>query len=174
MFKRKIIKENKLKSYLLKILKIHGLNKETLNLVNPNYSKQSENYFKLNDKTIILSNGVLDLKRKINELNILYRFAPNNSLWNSSKRWKRIIPNIDKKTLGYLIFNGTLTCIVLLFNGLIIMNENVFKYKTLQKSVYLIILVIIAVCIYQQKLTFKTVMGLLFIIFGSYLIDITV
>ena len=99
MFKRKIIKENKLKSYLLKILKIHGLNKETLNLVNPNYSKQSENYFKLNDKTIILSNGVLDLKRKINELNILYRFAPNNSLWNSSKRWKRIIPNIDKKTL---------------------------------------------------------------------------
>ena len=99
MFKRKIIKENKLKSYLLKMLKSHGLNKETLNLVNPNYSKQSENYFKLNDKTIILSNGVLDLKRKINELNILYRFAPNNSLWNSSKRWKRIIPNIDKKTL---------------------------------------------------------------------------
>ena len=85
-----------------------------------------------------------------------------------------LIKNIDKKTLGYLIFNGTLTCIVLLFNGLIIMNENVFKYKTLQKSVYLIILVIIAVCIYQQKLTFKTIMGLLFIIFGSYLIDITV
>ena len=87
---------------------------------------------------------------------------------------QNLIKNLDKKTLGYLIFNGSLACMVLLFNGLIIMNENVFKYKTLQKSVYLIILVIIAVCIYQQKLTFKTVMGLLFIIFGSYLIDITV
>ena len=87
---------------------------------------------------------------------------------------QNLIKNVDKKTLGYLIFNGTLTSIALLLGGLIIMNENVFKFKTLQKSVYLIILVIIAVCIYQQKLTFKTVMGLLFIIFGSYLIDITV
>jgi len=87
---------------------------------------------------------------------------------------QNLIKNVDKKTLGYLIFNGTLTSIVLLLGGLIIMNENVFKFKTLQKSIYLIILVIIAVCVYQQKLTFKTVMGLLFIIFGSYLIDITV
>ena len=87
---------------------------------------------------------------------------------------QKLIKNLDKKTLGYLIFNGTLTCIVLYLGGLIIMKENVFKYKTLQKSVYLIILVIIAVCIYKQKLTFKTIMGLLFIIFGSYLIDVTV
>jgi len=87
---------------------------------------------------------------------------------------QNLIKNVDKKTIGYLIFNSTLTSMALLLGGLIIMNENVFKFKTLQKSVYLIILVIIAVCIYQQKLTFKTVMGLLFIIFGSYLIDITV
>ena len=87
---------------------------------------------------------------------------------------QKLINNLDKKTLGYLIFNGTLTCIVLLLGGLIIMRENVFKYKTLQKSVYLIILVIIAVCIYKQKLTFKTILGLLSIIFGSYLVDINV
>ena len=31
-----------------------------------------------------------------------------------------LIKNVDKKTLGYLIFNGTLTCIVLLLGGLII------------------------------------------------------
>ena len=54
------------------------------------------------------------------------------------------------------------------------MKENVFKYKTLQKSIYLILLIIIAVCIYEQKLTLKTVLGLLFIIIGSYLIDINV
>ena len=87
---------------------------------------------------------------------------------------QNLIKNVDKKTLGYLVFNGTLTCIVLLLGCLILTKENVFKYKTLQKSVYLIILVIIAVCIYQQKLTLKTVLGLLSIIFGSYLIDINV
>ena len=55
----------------------------------------------------------------------------------------------------------------------IIMRENVFKYKTLQKSVYLIILVIIAVCIYQQKLTFKTICGIIIYYIWFILIDIT-
>ena len=87
---------------------------------------------------------------------------------------KNLIKKLDKETLGYLILNGTLTCFVLLLSGLIIKNENVFKYKTLQKSIYLIILVIIAVCIYKQELTFKTILGLLSIIFGSYLVDINV
>ena len=87
---------------------------------------------------------------------------------------KKFIPNIKKDTLGYLIVNGTLSCMALYLGGLILIKESVFKFKTLQKSIYLIILVIIAVCVYQQKLTFKTVMGLLFIIFGSYLIDVTV
>ena len=87
---------------------------------------------------------------------------------------QNLIKNLDKKTLGYLIFNGTLSCIVLLLGGLIIMKENVFKFKTLQKSIYLILLIIIAVCIYEQKLTLKTILGLLFIIIGSYLIDINV
>jgi len=87
---------------------------------------------------------------------------------------KKLIPNIKKDTLGYLIVNGTLSCIALYLGGLILIKESVFKFKTLQKSIYLIIFVITAVCVYQQKLTFKTVMGLLFIIFGSYLIDVTV
>ena len=87
---------------------------------------------------------------------------------------KLINYNMDKETLGYLIFNGTLTCVVLLLGGLILMKENVFKYKTLQKSIYLILLIIIAVCIYEQKLTLKTILGLLFIIIGSYLRDINV
>ena len=87
---------------------------------------------------------------------------------------KKLIPELKKNTIGYLIINGTLTSIALYLGGLILINENVFKYKTLQKSVYLIILVIVAVCVYQQNLTLKTIIGLLFIIFGSYLIDINV
>ena len=85
-----------------------------------------------------------------------------------------LIPDLKNNTIGYLIFNGTLTCITLYLGGLILMKENVFKYKTLQKSVYLILLIIIAVCIYQQKLTIKTVLGLVLIMIGSYLIDINV
>jgi len=87
---------------------------------------------------------------------------------------KKLIPELKKNTIGYLIINGTLTSIALYLGGLILINENVFKYKTLQKSVYLIILVIVAVCIYQQNLTLKTIIGLLLIMFGSYLIDIYV
>jgi uncharacterized membrane protein len=84
------------------------------------------------------------------------------------------VPDLKNNTLGYLIINGTLTSIGLYLGGQILKNEAVFKYKTLQKSVYLIILVIVAVCVYQQNLTLKTIIGLLFIIFGSYLIDINV
>jgi len=87
---------------------------------------------------------------------------------------KKLIPELKKNTIGYLIINGTLTSIALYLGGLILINENVFKYKTLQKSVYLIILVIVAVCVYQQNLTLKTIIGLLLIMFGSYLIDIYV
>ena len=84
---------------------------------------------------------------------------------------KNIIINIDKKTLGYLIFNGILTCIVLYFGGLIIIKENIFKFKTLQKGIYLIILVIIGSCVYKQSLNLKIILGLASILFGSYLID---
>ena len=44
MFPRKYKKQNKLKKFLLKILNIYGFEKETLNLVNPEY-KNSGNYF---------------------------------------------------------------------------------------------------------------------------------
>jgi uncharacterized membrane protein len=86
----------------------------------------------------------------------------------------KLIPTIKKESLKYLIFNAVLTCAALFMAGTILMNENVFKFKALQKSVYLIILIIIAVCLYKQKLTFKTILGLLFIIIGSYFIDITI
>jgi len=84
---------------------------------------------------------------------------------------KKLIPELKKNTIGYLIINGTLTSIALYLGGLILINENVFKYKTLQKSVYLIILVIIGSCVYKQSLNLKIILGLSSILFGSYLID---
>ena len=96
MFPRKYKKQNKLKKFLLKILNIYTFEKETLNLVNPEYKNSGNNFYKLNDKSLILSTGYLNLDRKIKKLDIFYRYAPNNQLWNS-QRWKRIIPNINKK-----------------------------------------------------------------------------
>ena len=73
---------------------LYALDKETLNFVNPNYKNINRNVYILNDKSFILSNGYLNLTRKINQLDIFFRYAPNNQLWNSTNRWKRIVPNI--------------------------------------------------------------------------------
>jgi len=99
MFKRKLYKQNKLKRFLLKLLNLYALDKETFELVNPKFDKKAENYFKFNDKSVILSSGFLTFKRKIKKLDIFYRYSPDISLWNSTGKWKRIISNINKETL---------------------------------------------------------------------------
>ena len=99
MFPRKYKKLSSFKRFILKLLNVYALDRETLNLVNPNYKNSGNNTFKINKESIILSNGYLKLNRKINSLDIFYRFAPNNVMWNSTNRWKRIVPNINKKDL---------------------------------------------------------------------------
>ena len=99
MFPRKYKKISKFKRFLLKLLKVYAIDKETLNFVNPDYKNEKGNYFILNDKTIFLSNGYLKLNRKITKIDIFFRYAPNNQLWNSTDRWKRIVPNINKEEL---------------------------------------------------------------------------
>ena len=99
MFKRKLKKQNKFKRFLLKLLNVYAINKETFELINPNIPNQAKNYYKFNDKSLILSSGFLNFNRKIKKLDIFYRFSPDVDLWNSTGSWKRIIQNIDKKTL---------------------------------------------------------------------------
>ena len=99
MFKRNIPKNSKIKKLLLKLLNVYAFDKETFNILNPETNNISNNFFKINDKTYIHSNGFLDLKRKINQIDIFYRFNPSISLWNSSENWKRVIQDIDKETL---------------------------------------------------------------------------
>ena len=99
MFKRKLLKQNKIKRFLLKLFNLYALDKETFELVNPIFDKKAENYFKFNDKSVILSTGFLTFKRKIKKLDIFYRYSPDISLWNSPGKWKRIISNINKETL---------------------------------------------------------------------------
>jgi hypothetical protein len=99
MFKRKLLKQNKLKRFLLKLFNLYALDKETFELINPKFDQKAENYFKFNDKSVILSTGFLTFKRKIKKLDIFYRYSPDISLWNSPGKWKRIISNINKETL---------------------------------------------------------------------------
>ena len=99
MFPRKYKKLSSFKRFILKLLNVYALDRETLNLVNPNYKNSGNNIYKINKESIILSNGFLKLKRKIEKLDIFYRYAPNNLMWNSTTRWKRIIPDISKKDL---------------------------------------------------------------------------
>ena len=57
MFPRKYKKISKFKRFLLKLLNVYAIDRESLNLVNPNYNNHGENNFTLNDKSIILSEG---------------------------------------------------------------------------------------------------------------------
>ncbi len=70
MFKRKLIKVNKFKRLLLKMMNLHAIDKETFNIINPKVENQGKNFFEFNKKSYILSNGFLDLKRKIKSLDI--------------------------------------------------------------------------------------------------------
>ena len=119
MFPRSYKKLSKIKRFILKILNVYALDKESLNLVNHNYKNANKNYFSLNDKSIILSKGYLNLDRKIENLDIYYRYAPNNQLWNSTDRWKRIIPNINKKQL--------------ILTSLISLNESILNFLNKNK-----------------------------------------
>ena len=99
MFPRKPNKQNKFLRLLLKLFKVYAYEKETLNVVNPNYKNQFGNFAIFNDKSFNFTQGYLNLSRKIKKLDIFFRYAPNNDLWNSSKGWKRIIPDINKEIL---------------------------------------------------------------------------
>ena len=104
MFPRKYNKQNKLKRFLLKLLNVYAYEKETLNIVNPDYKNHSGNISKINDKSFNFSQGYLDLSRKIHKLDIFFRYAPNSNLYNSKGSWKRIIPKINKEDLIEILF----------------------------------------------------------------------
>ena len=98
MFSRKINKQNKLKRLILRMLNVYAYDRESLNIVNPDIDKNQKNILR-NYTSFNYARGYLKLNRKIKNLDIYFRYSPNNNLWNSTDRWKRIIPNINKKEL---------------------------------------------------------------------------
>ena len=117
MFSRKINKQSKLKRFILKLLNVYAYDKETLNIVNPNYKNVDGNIVSINDKSFNFTRGYLKLTRKIKKLDIYFRYSPNNNMWNSTNSWKRIIPDIDKQTL-------ITVCLISLKNSILYFLEN--------------------------------------------------
>ena len=79
--------------------------------------------------------------------------------------------NMDNTTLKLLCVNSILAAISLYIGGMVLIKESVFKFKALQKPVYLVILVIIACCIYNEQMNYKIMIGIILLVIGSYLID---
>ncbi len=85
---------------------------------------------------------------------------------------KEILPkNIETKTIGYLITNILLACVALYMGGTIIKKSNVLRFKSLQKPIYLVLLVIIACVFYEKKCNFQVIIGVGLLVLGCILVD---
>lgn len=99
MFKRIPKKQNRLLRLILRFLKVYAVENDKFNLVNPAYENEGKSIFEFNKRSFIFPNGFTDITRKIKSCDILLRYCSTNALWQSSDRWKRIIPNINKEDL---------------------------------------------------------------------------
>ncbi len=106
MFKRKYKKQNRLLRILLRWLKIYAVERDNFNLINPSFENKGKAQFLFNNKSFVFPNGYVDLKRKIKKLDIILRYTGSVNLWNTSQRWRRIIPKINKETLILSCFNS--------------------------------------------------------------------
>ena len=86
-------------------------------------------------------------------------------------RNKKIFTKLDKNTLQRILGQAFIVLIGLFISGFIINKENVFRYKLLQKPVYTVILLIIAVCFFKQKIDIQKILGVLLIVIGTYLVE---
>ena len=85
---------------------------------------------------------------------------------------KEILPkNIETKTIGYLIINILLASVALYMGGTIIKKSNVLRFKSLQKPIYLVLLVIIACIFYEKKCNFQVLLGIGLLVGGCILVD---
>ncbi len=111
MFKRKFKKQNRILRLILRLLKVYAVERDNFNLINPPIKNEGKSSFLFNDKSFVLPNGYVDIKRKIDNLDIVFRYCTTVNLWKTSQTWKRIIPDIDKETLVRTCFKSLLSSI---------------------------------------------------------------
>ena len=111
MFKRKFKKQSRILRLILRFLKIYAVERDNFNLVNPPIKNAGKSAFIFNNKSIVLPNGYVDIKRKVKNLDIVLRYCSTVNLWKTSQTWKRIIPDIDKETLILTCFKSLIASI---------------------------------------------------------------
>lgn len=112
----------------------------------------------ITEEIIIVSLGILAI------VSIIYFFYEKNSLQN--------LINIGNKEKYKLCLYIALITITLLIGNYIVKSEGkVIRYKSFQRSLSLILMLIIGHYIFGEKITINTCWGIGIIIFGLYVLD---
>ena len=112
----------------------------------------------ITEEIIIVSLGILSI------VSIIYFFYEKNSLQN--------LINIGNKEKYKLCLYISLITITLLIGNYIVKSEGkVIRYKSFQRSLSLILMLIIGHYIFGEKITINTCWGIGIIIFGLYVLD---
>ena len=86
-------------------------------------------------------------------------------------RGKLIPDKLENDTIMYLMINSVFASVALYLSAKLLLHDNVFKVKCLQRPIQVIFLVIIASLIYGQEMNYKVLIGIIFLVAGTYMID---
>jgi len=114
--------------------------------------------FSITEEIILVSNGILLI------ISIIYFFYEKKNIKN--------LIDIGKKEKYKLILYITLITITLLIGNYIVKREGkVIRYKSFQRSLSLILMIIIGHSIFGEKVTYNTCLGIGIIILGLFILD---
>lgn len=83
----------------------------------------------------------------------------------------KFIKKIDNDTLKRLGLQIVLIIPIIYLSGIILQRENVFVFKSLQRCVSILVLLLYSIFVMKIKITFPMILGSLLLIIGSHLID---
>jgi len=114
--------------------------------------------FSITEEIIIVSLGILTI------VSIIYFLYENNSLQNLLEKCKT-----EKYKL--CIYVSLITISLLIGNYIIKTEGKVIRYKSFQRALSLILMLILGHYIFGEKITINTCLGIGIIIFGLFILD---
>ena len=112
----------------------------------------------ITEEIIIVSLGILAI------VSFVYFFYEKNTLQNLLEKYKT-----EKYKL--CLYIGLITITLLIGNYIVKTEGKVIRYKSFQRSLSLILMLIIGHYIFGEKITINTCWGIGIIIFGLYVLD---
>ena len=114
--------------------------------------------FSITEEIIIVSLGILTI------VSIIYFLYENNSLQNLLEKFKT-----EKYKL--CLYFSLITISLLIGNYIIKTEGKVIRYKSFQRALSLILMLILGHYIFGEKITINTCLGIGIIILGLYILD---